>query len=241
MASLPAAIDLRIDGSVAGFALLAATLAGIAFGLTPALHATRPDLIAVIGAGSVPTRARLGLRRVLVSGQIAASLVLVVAFDGTLVPLATFEGDVLLIVNVASECGLTPQYTQLQALHERFGDEGLVILGIPANNFGAQEPGSDAQIKSFCSSTYNVTFRLFSKVSVKGDDKCDLYKFLTDEKRNHGFGGEITWNFEKFLVGRAGNVIGRFDPRVSPDDPELVAAIEDELAKSPTEREYDGA
>jgi len=161
--------------------------------------------------------------------------------NGNPIPLARYEGDVMLIVNVASECGLTPQYAPLQALHDRYASEGLSILAFPANEFGEQEPGSNDEIKSFCESKYGVSFDLFAKVAVKGDEKCELYEFLTDDKRNHGFGGEITWNFEKFLIGRAGDTVARFDPRVTPDDPALIAAIEKELAKSPKEREYDGA
>lgn len=150
--------------------------------------------------------------------------------DGKEAPLSSYKGNVLLIVNVASECGLTPQYEQLQALHERYHDKGLRILGFPANNFGAQEPGTNAEIKKYCSTKFHVQFDLFEKVSVKGDDQCDLYKFLTSKDRNGEFGGEIKWNFTKFLVDPAGKVIGRFEPRTRPDDPKIVEAVEKALA-----------
>lgn len=150
--------------------------------------------------------------------------------DGKDTPLSSYKGNVLLIVNVASKCGLTPQYEQLQALHERYHDKGLRILGFPANNFGAQEPGSNAEIKKFCSKEFQVQFDLFEKVSVKDDDQCELYKFLTSKDKNGEFGGEIKWNFTKFLVDPAGKVIGRFEPRTKPDDPKIVDAIEKALA-----------
>ena len=159
---------------------------------------------------------------------------------GNTIPLAHYDGKVILIVNVASECGLTPQYKALQALHERFAGQGLVILAFPSNDFGAQEPGSNEEIATFCETHYGVEFELFSKVSVKGPDKCDLYEFLTDEARNPSYAGEITWNFEKFILSRDGRVVGRFDPRVTPDDPALISLIETELAKHPVERLYDG-
>jgi glutathione peroxidase len=143
------------------------------------------------------------------------------SIDGKPVPLADYEGKLLIVVNVASQCGLTPQYTGLEALYEKYKDRGLVIAGFPANNFGAQEPGTEAEIKTFCSTKYDVTFPMFSKISVKGEDQAALYRFLTDT------GGEIQWNFTKFLVGRDGKVIQRFEPRVTPD--EMDAAIEKAL------------
>jgi glutathione peroxidase len=148
--------------------------------------------------------------------------------DGKPVDLASYKGKVVLIVNVASRCGATPQYAGLQKLYDTYKDKGLVVLGFPANDFGAQEPGSDAQIAEFCTSKYSVTFPMFSKITVKGPDKAPLYKMLTESADPTG---EVGWNFEKFLVGKDGSVIGRFKTRVSPDDPALVAAIEAALAK----------
>lgn len=153
------------------------------------------------------------------------------AIDGKVTPLANYKGKVVMIVNVASRCGYTPQYTQLEAVYEKYKDQGLVILGFPANNFMGQEPGTDEEIKTFCSTKYNVTFPLFSKISVKGDDKAPLYQFLTDKTANPTTGGEIGWNFTKFLVDRNGKVIQRFDTKVKPDAPEVIAAIEAALKK----------
>jgi glutathione peroxidase len=153
------------------------------------------------------------------------------SLSGKPVDLADYQGKVLLIVNVASECGLTPQYEGLEALHEKYAAQGLAVLGFPANEFGAQEPGSDAEIAEFCKSNYGVQFQMFSKVVVKGEGQCPLYRFLTSAETNPGFAGEITWNFEKFLVGRDGKVAARFSPKVEPDAAEVVEAIERELAK----------
>jgi glutathione peroxidase len=150
---------------------------------------------------------------------------------GKPVELSKYQGKVVLIVNVASECGNTPQYKQLEALHEKYGAEGLAILGFPANEFGAQEPGSDADIADFCQKNYGVKFDMFSKVVVKGKGQCDLYKFLTSKETNPKYAGDVKWNFEKFLVGRNGEVVGRIDPGTKPDDPKVVQAIEAELAK----------
>ena len=150
--------------------------------------------------------------------------------DGADVKLADFKGKVVLIVNVASKCGLTPQYEQIQELHAKYGDKGLVILAFPANNFGGQEPGTNAEVKEFCSSRYHVGFKLFSKVSVKGDDICPLYSFLTSKEKNEKFAGEIKWNFTKFLIGRDGKVASRFEPKIKPDAKEVVEAIEAALA-----------
>ena len=153
------------------------------------------------------------------------------ALDGKTVELSKYLGDVVLMVNVASKCGLTPQYEQLQALHTQYGEKGLSILGFPANEFGKQEPGTDSEIQEFCSANYGVQFDMFSKVVVKGDGICPLYEFLTAEETNPGLAGEINWNFEKFLVNREGKVVARFAPRVKPDAPEVIAAIEAELAE----------
>lgn len=145
--------------------------------------------------------------------------------DGNEVPLARYRGSVLLLVNVASKCGFTPQYEALQKLYDTYKDSGLVVLGFPANNFLRQEPGDEATIKSFCTLTYGVTFPMFSKLSVKGKDQHPLYAYLTDKKTNPQFGGAISWNFNKFLIGRDGRIIGRFGSRIKPDDPRVVEAI----------------
>jgi len=148
------------------------------------------------------------------------------ALNGTPTPLANFKGKVLLVVNVASQCGYTYQYEGLQALYMKYKDQGLVVAGFPANNFGAQEPGSNAEIGAFCKSKFGVTFPMFSKISVKGSDKAPLYQFLTDKNANPKTGGEIPWNFTKYLVDRDGKVIARFDAPVEPESKELISAIE---------------
>jgi len=149
--------------------------------------------------------------------------------DGKPVNLAHFKGKVVLVVNVASRCGFTPQYEGLQKLYLKYQQQGLVILGFPANNFGFQEPGTNAEIKSFCSAKYNVTFPIFSKISVKGDDIDPLYKYLTDKASNPEYGGDIKWNFNKFLVDRHGKIVARFEPQVKPDSDQVVQAIEKAL------------
>src|SRR4030095_9394637 len=143
------------------------------------------------------------------------------SIDGKTTPLANYKGKVVMIVNVASRCGYTPQYTQLEAVYAKYKDQGLVILGFPANNFMGQEPGTDEEIKTFCSTKYNVTFPLFSKISVKGEDKAPLYQFLTDAKTNPTAAGEIKWNFTKFLIGKDGKVIARYESAVKPEGPEI--------------------
>ena len=150
--------------------------------------------------------------------------------DGQPAPLATYKGKVVMLVNVASRCGYTPQYTALESIYEKYKDRGFVIIGIPANNFGAQEPGTNQEIKTFCQSKYSVTFPMMSKVSVNGDDKTPLYQFLTDKAASPKTGGEIQWNFTKFLVGPDGQIITRFEPAITPDSPEVAAAIEKALA-----------
>lgn len=167
---------------------------------------------------------------------------------GGLSSLEDYAGDVLLVVNVASKCGLTPQYEALQQLHTELHEQGFSVLGFPANNFGAQEPGTDEEIAEFCDTNYHVTFPVFSKISVVGDDQHPLYGALTstvptaagkDEMRERfrGFGmtptedPDVLWNFEKFVIARDGHVAARFAPPVTPDDPELRAIIEQELAK----------
>jgi glutathione peroxidase len=148
--------------------------------------------------------------------------------DGKPVDLSAYKGKVVLVVNVASQCGYTKQYAGLQKLYDARKDKGFVILGFPANDFGAQEPGSDAEIARFCSANYGVTFPMFSKITVKGAGKAPLYKALTEAADPKG---EVSWNFEKFLIGKDGAVIGRFKSGVAPDDAKLVAAIETALAK----------
>jgi glutathione peroxidase len=148
------------------------------------------------------------------------------ALNGTPTALASFKGKVMLLVNVASQCGFTPQYEGLQALYVKYRDRGLVIAGFPANNFGQQEPGTNEEIGAFCRSKYGVTFPMFAKISVAGEDKAPLYRYLTDKAANPKTGGEIQWNFTKFLVDRNGRVIQRFESEVEPDSSEIVAAIE---------------
>jgi glutathione peroxidase len=138
--------------------------------------------------------------------------------------LADYKGQVLLVVNVASECGLTPQYKGLEALHQKYRERGLRVLGFPANEFGAQEPGSNTEIKTFCEKNYGVSFDMFGKVVVKGDGIHPLFDWLTKET-----GGEIKWNFGKFLVGKNGEIIKRFEPKVEPESSEVTQAIENAL------------
>ena len=140
-----------------------------------------------------------------------------------------YDGNVLLIVNVASRCGLTPQYEGLQSLHEKYQEQGLRVVGVPCNQFRGQEPGTAAEIREFCSTNYGVTFDLLAKVDVNGPQACDLYKHLTSLDTQPVGAGDISWNFEKFVVGRDGKVIARFDPRTRPDDPALVRTIETAL------------
>ena len=153
------------------------------------------------------------------------------SLDGKPVDLAKqYQGQVLLIVNVASKCGLTPQYEGLEALYGKYGDKGLRVLAFPCNQFGQQEPGTDSQIKEFCDLNYSVTFPLFSKISVKGEDIHPLYAYLTSEQTDPGYAGEISWNFTKFLLDRKGRVIDRFQPKTTPDDPLVMQRIEQALA-----------
>lgn len=140
--------------------------------------------------------------------------------------LADYEGKALLLVNVASKCGLTPQYEGLEALQRQYEDRGFSVIGFPCNQFLGQEPGTADEIQTFCSTTYGVTFPLFEKIDVNGDDRHPIYSELTQATDSEGEAGDITWNFEKFLVSPIGNVVGRFRPQVEPNDPTLVAAIE---------------
>lgn len=150
--------------------------------------------------------------------------------DGKDVKLKKYKGSVLLIVNVASKCGYTPQYETLQATYLKFKDRGFTTLAFPANNFGGQEPGTAAEIKEFCESKYKVTFPLFAKISVKGEDQDPLYSFLTRKETNPDFAGDISWNFNKFLVDRKGKVVARFTSKDKPDGEAITAAIEKYLA-----------
>ncbi|MFQ3620051.1 MAG: glutathione peroxidase [Spirochaetales bacterium] len=146
--------------------------------------------------------------------------------DGKDVSLRSFEGKVLLIVNVASKCGFTPQYASLEELYRRYKDKGFVVLGFPANNFLGQEPGTNEEIKEFCTLNYGVTFPMFSKISVRGKDIAPLYQFLTDKKTNPKFSGSITWNFNKFLIGRDGTIVERFGSSTDPLNEKVIQAVE---------------
>jgi len=150
--------------------------------------------------------------------------------DGNPVNLEIYRNKVILIVNVASKCGFTPQYKGLQELYEEFMDDGFLILGFPANNFLSQEPGTNDEIKQFCSLNYNVSFPMFSKISVKGNDISPLYEFLTDKETNPEFFGKIKWNFTKFLIDRNGNIVDRFSPMTRPDSRKVKKRIEPLLA-----------
>src|SRR4051794_23477254 len=152
------------------------------------------------------------------------------SIDGKPAPLSAYKGKVVLVVNVASRCGFTPQYTGLEALYEKYKDQGFVIVGFPANNFGAQEPGTNEEIKTFCSRKYNVTFPMYSKVSVKGDDQTPLYQYLTKQTAAP-IAGEIKWNFTKFLVDRNGKVVQRFESAITPDSKEVVSSVEKALSQ----------
>lgn len=157
---------------------------------------------------------------------ISISDVTVQTADGKPKSLSDYKGDVLLIVNVASKCGNTPQYTQLEELNRKYAAQGLRVLGFPSNDFGGQEPGTIDEVLQFCSSNYNVTFPIFDKVHAKGPKQSPLYAKLMQVEP----AGDVRWNFEKFLVARDGTVVGRFIPKMKPDDPEIVSAIERELA-----------
>jgi glutathione peroxidase len=175
------------------------------------------------------------LRRYLISTLFAASAMLaansvhdfsLTTIEGQPAPLSQYKGKVVLLVNVASQCGYTPQYAGLQSLYEKYKDKGLVIVGVPANNFGGQEPGSNEEIKTFCTRKYNVSFPMMSKVSVKGSDMIPLYGYLTSQT-----GGDVKWNFTKFLVGKDGKIVQRFESKVTPESSEITGAIDQALAK----------
>jgi glutathione peroxidase len=151
------------------------------------------------------------------------------ALDGTPTSLGALDGKTLLVVNVASQCGLTPQYTGLEQLHETYGDRGFSVVGFPCNQFGAQEPGTADEIATFCSTSYGVTFPLMEKIDVNGAHQHPIYAELEKTADGEGHSGDIRWNFEKFLVSGKGEVIARFSPIVTPEDPSLVSAIEANL------------
>jgi glutathione peroxidase len=150
--------------------------------------------------------------------------------DGKDVKLKKYKGNVLLVVNTASKCGYTPQYEGLQATYEKYKEQGFYVLGFPANNFGGQEPGTEAEIKEFCTSKYKVTFPMFAKISVKGADQDPLYAFLTSKETDPEFAGDITWNFNKFLIDRKGKIVARFSSKDKPESEAVTAAIEKYLA-----------
>lgn len=150
--------------------------------------------------------------------------------DGKDVKLNKYKGKVLLVVNTASKCGYTPQYEGLQAIYEKYNAKGFYVLGFPANNFGGQEPGKETEIKEFCESKYKVKFPMFAKISVKGEDQDPMYKFLTSKETNPEFAGDITWNFNKFLVDRSGKVVARFSSKDTPESEKVVQAIEKYLS-----------
>ena len=151
------------------------------------------------------------------------------SITGQPVPLSQYKGKVVLVVNVASKCGFTPQYKGLEAVYKKYESKGLVILGFPANNFGSQEPGTNSEIQSFCSRNYSVTFPMFSKISVLGSDQAPLYQYLTSKKTDPAFAGDIGWNFTKFLIDRNGKIVSRFDSAIEPESSEVTKAIETAL------------
>jgi glutathione peroxidase len=153
----------------------------------------------------------------------------VTTIDGKSRALSDFSGKVLLVVNVASRCGLTPQYTALEELHRKYQDKGFSVVAFPCNDFGAQEPGTEAEIKTFCESKYDVTFPLFSKVHVGGADRAPVYDFLVNEDAPPKGKGDVVWNFEKFLIDKGGHVVGRFAPPTAPLDAEITGAIDKAL------------
>ena len=153
------------------------------------------------------------------------------SLDGKEVDLSKYQGKVVLVVNVASKCGFTPQYEQLQALHEKYGPEGLAVLGFPCNQFKAHEPGTAQEIQEFCRINFGATFAMFAKIEVNGEGACPLYKHLTSLDTKPKGPGKIDWNFEKFIIGRNGKVVARFAPKTKPDAPEVIKVIEAELAK----------
>jgi len=215
--------------------------------LRPAQTPDDPMTISSVGPGMIlpsPIPRRIFLRKTFLSLVLlfAASFLLAAkakniydftmnSIDGKPVSLKSYKGKVVLLVNVASKCGYTPQYAGLESLYEKYKDRGFVIVGVPANNFMQQEPGTNEEIKTFCSRKYNVSFPMMSKVSVLGEDKTPLYRYLTDRNSDPKFGGDIKWNFTKFLFDRNGNPVARFEPAVTPDSAEVQSAVESALGK----------
>jgi glutathione peroxidase len=196
--------------------------------LSAIISSAKGDKMTVVRNATTCKYLLLGLVILMTTSTFAASNLYTFTLpniDGKPLPLADFKGKVILMVNVASQCGYTPQYSALEAVYLKYKDQGFVILGFPANNFGQQEPGTNEEIKTFCSRKYSVTFPLYSKISVKGADQAPLYQYLTkDADPSHT--GDIKWNFTKFLVDRNGNVVQRFEPAVTPDSPDVTSAIE---------------
>jgi glutathione peroxidase len=195
------------------------------------LQQRQGDAMKAVRNRSFRTFLVLGMVTIIAGSAFAASNIYdctLPSIDGKPMPLADFKGKVVLVVNVASRCGYTPQYSALEALYEKYRDQGFVIVGFPANNFGAQEPGTNEEIKTFCSRKYNVTFPMYSKVSVKDDDQTPLYQYLT-KQTDPSIAGEIKWNFTKFLVDRNGHVVQRFESAVTPDAKDVVSAVEKQL------------
>jgi glutathione peroxidase len=215
--------ESRSCGPGGGSGILESTWSG--------LQQRQGDPMKAVRNGSFRTFLVLGMVTIMAGSTFAASNIYdftLPSIDGKPMPLSDFKGKVILVVNVASRCGYTPQYSALEALYEKYRDQGFVIVGFPANNFGAQEPGTNEEIKTFCSRKYNVTFPLYSKVSVKGDDQTPLYQYLT-KQTDPSIAGEIKWNFTKFLVDRNGHVVQRFESAVTPDSKDVVSAVEKQL------------
>jgi glutathione peroxidase len=187
-------------------------------------------LLAGLAAGPVPAEPPASADGAAVAKEAFVLDYQMKRLDGTSQDLADYRGQVLLLVNVASKCGLTPQYDGLEKLYDRYRDRGFSVLGFPANDFAGQEPGSDAQIADFCRGTYGVRFPMFSKISVKGEAQHPLYREITGLPAP--LGGDVQWNFQKYLVNRRGEVVAKFDPRTAPDDPALVGKLEALLAET---------
>jgi glutathione peroxidase len=205
--------------------------AAIACGLIAILGCDREEDDSLAQEGAEVPEAAVGAREVAGSPQPAQ----IYGFElkdigGQDMSLAEYSGRVLLLVNVASRCGYTKQYAGLQALNAKYAEQGLVVMGFPANNFGGQEPGTNEEIRQFCTANFGVSFPMFAKISVKGDDIHPLYQYLTDSASNPGFGGPISWNFTKFLVARDGRILGRYAPNVEPLSDQLVVDVEAALA-----------
>ncbi len=191
------------------------------------------ELFVVAGVFAIAINSSIAVEKTTASAEKASSALgfKMNSLDGKEVDLSQYQGKVLMIVNVASRCGNTPQYTQLEALHEKYAKDGLEILGFPCNQFGSQEPGTAADIRKFCTDKYNVNFPMFAKIEVNGTGASPLYKYLTSLDLKPKGKGKVSWNFEKFIVGRNGDVVARFDPRTKPDSDEVMKVIDAELAK----------